>query len=435
MARLFCYRMPESEDFRESCKFYTTVALKAAEDLRKTLQIDEAAFRQIDPALWKDPRNAFIYSVLDEVQKAGLSIKDWTEKLGDTERKPEHTDHLIRLVTQWQQDEQSLRARKLAEVLVDLVCFSATNEAEYYRDYLRLKDFEATVRSLKDQQEFFDFRRQNTEYGLDWRERDIRDAEKAQIDPLKRWYLRRDQRVFQDQWKRSGVPLSSFRQRYITTLDLAMPNELAILGKSYVHAYGMSADVHFTPHDISSDFDEDDIYLGIHRAGLLCYAIVIRCQKLLDVIPEGTNAFIRKMHDENTEMEALVSQLKQERAQVGDFVWAHGDICRVAEVRRSKYGYVSYRVAYVEPSPIPEITEDWFAGFEVRLVATRVFAERALAQLQTDPNIPERERASFKDMSPEKRDGLLGKAVARIFRLQQQLLRERRKSKDTDKTV
>jgi hypothetical protein len=73
--------MGEPKDFRFGCEFYTTVALKAAEDLRKALLMDEQSFRRTAPALWKDPRPAFLYSVLDEVQKAGVSIKDWSEKL------------------------------------------------------------------------------------------------------------------------------------------------------------------------------------------------------------------------------------------------------------------------------------------------------------------------------------------------------------------
>ena len=118
MARLSCFEMAEPKDFRIGCEFYLSVALKAAGDLRAALRIDEESFRRIAPALWQDPRPAFIYRVLDEVQKAGISIKDWSEKLGESERRPEFTDHLIRLVTQWQEDEQSFRARKLSEILV-----------------------------------------------------------------------------------------------------------------------------------------------------------------------------------------------------------------------------------------------------------------------------------------------------------------------------
>jgi hypothetical protein len=423
MARLFCFSMPEPKDFRIGCDFYFKVALKAADELRRALKIDEQAFRRIGPTLWQDPRPAFIYRVLDEVQKAGIAIKDWSEKLGTTEVGPEITDHLIRLVTQWQQDEQSFRARKLSEILLELICFSQTNEPEYYRDYLRLTELDSTVRSLRDQDEFFGFRRRNTEDHVDWIARDIRSAEKNGVDVTKRWYLK-DPTSFQDKWKTRGIRFSSFRQRYIRILDIAMPQELTIIGKSYVHAYNMSSDVHFTAYDTSSDFDPDDVYLGLDRVGLLCYAIIIRCQYLLDYVPEGINGTIRKMHDENAEPARLVAKLKQEVAEVGDFVWAEGFICRVSEIRKSRYGYTNYRLKYVEKPPIPEIDEDYYAGGEIRLVATKAFAEEALTQLQTDPDIPEEERASFTNISQLKRDELLGKAVARIFHLQQKILRE-----------
>jgi hypothetical protein len=424
--------MPEPKDFRFGCEFYTTVALKAADDLRKALRMDENSFRRVAPALWKDPRPAFIYRVLDEVQKAGVSIKDWSEKLGESDRRPEYTNHLIRMVTQWQQDEQSFRARKLREILVDLICFSQTNEPGYYRDYLRLRELDSTVRSLNDQQEFFGFRRQNTECGLDWSVRDIKAAEGNEIDVSKRWYLR-NIGPFQEDWKTRGVLFSSFRQRYKRILNIALPNELVIIGKSYVHAYGISADIHFNAHDTSSSFDEDDVYKGIDRVGLLCYAIVIRCQLLLGIVPDGINAKIREMHDKNTEPARLVAGLKEQVADIGDFVWAEGFIYRVVEIRKSKYGYTNYRLKYVEKPPIPDVTEDFYAGGEIRLVAKKNYGAEALAQLQNDPTLDAKTRAHFSQMSDEKRDELIGQAVAKLFRLQQRVIAQR-KTDDAQKS-
>jgi hypothetical protein len=86
----------------------------------------------------------------------------------------------------------------------------------------------------------------------------------------------------------SGVEFSSFKRRYIRSLDVALPSELAALGKTYLHGYGnMSSEIHFTPQEISSDFDHDAAYLGIDRVGLLCYAILIRSQLLLGIVPDG----------------------------------------------------------------------------------------------------------------------------------------------------
>jgi hypothetical protein len=424
--------MAEPKDFRLGCEFYLSVALKAAQDLRAALRIDEESFRRIAPYSWKDPRPVFLYRVLDEVQKVGIAIKDWSDKLGEGERRPEYTDNLIRLVTQWQQDEQSFRARKLSEILIDLVCFSATNEPEYYRDYLRLKELETSVRSLRDQQEFFGFRRRNTEYEVEWIGRDIQSAEEKGLDVSKRWYLKQPM-SFQDKWKTAGPKFSSFRQRYIRILDIALPSELAVIGKSYVHAYDMSSDVHFTPNDTSWDFNPDDVYVGIDRVGMLCYAILIRCQLLLDLVPAGINAQVRKMHDENAEPAQLVGALKQEIAEVGDFVWVKGDICRVKEVRKSKYGYINYLVQYVEQPPIPEIKEDYFAGGEIRLVAKKSFEEQALRQLQTDPTLDENARRHFLNMSAEKRERIIGQAVAKLWRVQQKMLADARAKRSQQK--
>jgi len=420
--KLHSVKVDLRKDIQLGHDLYCSIAFKAASDLRAALKIDEGAFRQIAPSLWADPRPAFIYRVLDEMQKAGICVHDWVDKLKDDKTAPDREDHLTRLTHQWLQDEQNFRARKLAEVLTDLICFSATNEPEYYRDYLRLRDFDASVRSLNDQDEFFGFRRRNSEYHRDWMERDLRTSE-ARLDVGKRWYLE-NPGPFRDRWKTKGIRFSSFKWRYIRSLDLAFPSELAALGKTYLHGYGnMSSEIHFTPQEISSDFDPDEVYLGVDRVGLLCFAILIRCQHLLGTVPDGVNSQLRKMHDENTGPAEIVGRLKQETVEVGDFVWQQGDICEVMETKKSKFGYVSYRLRYIERPPIPEIKEDWFGGFEVRLVAKRSLAEEAMRSLQSDPTTDEETRASFRDMPPEKREEMMGRAVAKLWRAWQQVKR------------
>ena len=412
--------MDDPKDIKFDRDFYCTIAFKAAPELRNALKIDEVAFRRMAPSAWHDPRPAFIYRVLDEVQKAGICIHDWFETLKDQTSPPNADDHMTRLQAQWLLDEENFRARKLTEVLVDLICFSRTNEPEYYRDYLQLRALDATVRSLIDQDEFFCFRRRNSEFSVQWAVRDIV-AEEAKLDVSKRWYLKHPE-PFQEKWKTRGVEFSSFRQRYIRSLELALPNELGVLGKTYIHAYGsMSSDVHFTPQETSWNFDPDAVYLGFNRVGLLCLAIVIRCQLLLGVVPEGSNAELRSIHDENTGPAEIVGQLKQEKAAVGDFVWANGDICEVIEIGRSKLGYVRYLLRYIERPPIPEITEDWFAGFEIHLIAKRSAAERTLRRLQTDPNIDEQTRAHFCNMAGDRHKKLLDQAVAILWRSVQRM--------------
>src|SRR5205823_4917428 len=84
-------------------------------------------------------------------------------------------------------------------------------------------------------------------------------------------------------------------------------------------------------------------------------------------------------------------------------------------------GYVRYLLRYIERPPNPEITEDWYAGFEIRLIATRAAAEKALLRLQTDPNIDEKTKAHFRDTRVEKQKELLDQAVVILWRSVQQL--------------
>jgi hypothetical protein len=130
------------------------------------------------------------------------------------------------------------------------------------------------------------------------------------------------------------------------------------------------------------------------------------------------------MHDGNTEPARLIAGLKAEGVHIGDFVWVQGDVCQVAGMVRSIFGYVSYRVRYIERPPIPEITDDWFAAGEVRLIAPKSSAEEALYEIQVDPNIDQQTKARFRDMSQKERNDIGARAVAKLWHLKQALIRK-----------
>ena len=414
--------------------FYYGAALKASDDLRKSLGHDENSFKRIDPMLWDDARPIFVYRVLDEVQKAGICIKHWSETLSENSGDSKPDEHFTRIVTQWVQDDQSFRTRKLIEALVEVICFSETNEAEYYRDFFRLKALDKAVRSVADQETFFGFRRKNTQFHIDSLADDIKSAENTKIDPSRRWYVR-GKKTFQETWKSQGVDFSSFRTRYISILAKCYPTELAVIGKSYLHAYGVSSEIHFSSYDTSSAFDPKEVYLGVDRVGLLCLAIIIRCQNLLETVPEGVNRELREMHDNNSGPANAVRGLKTPNAQIGDFVWVQGDICEVVDVKKSSFGYVSYLLRYLELPPIPEIKEDWFAGFETRLVAERSFVLKAIESLQADSTVDSATKLRFRTMTEQDQSSLIRKTVLALWKAQQQLRRPADPSQGADQIV
>lgn len=350
---------------------FISVGVMGADELRKELELDELNFQRLSPNLNREPKKYFVYRVLDEIQKAALKIDEWKKYLSEAD-----TAKLQRIDYEMVIDDQQFRARKLAEVLVDAILFSTTNDQAHYGDYFLMQELNACARSQEDRYEFWGFHNRNSEWSASWLCEEIRKLEKAGLDPKTRWYIK-DGAALSDKWMKKGVPFSTFRDRYKKILPVALPTEFNTLGKSYIHAYSMSKDVHFTARDTSSDFDEEQILRGVDRVGLLVLALIIRCQLLLDRVPDGINKRYREMHDSNAEPAQLAQSLKSKPAEIGDIVWIHGDYAEVLNVTTSKYGYPAYHVKYIERSPLADVPEDWFAGFEVKLVAKREKVEKA----------------------------------------------------------
>ena len=389
--------------------FYLAVGIQGADELRQELGLDEPNFRHLAPNLNREPKKYFLYRVLDEVQKAALKIAEWKECLSEAE-----PDKMQRVDYETIIDDQQFRARKLAEVLVDAILFSTTNDQAHYGDYFFLHELNECARSQEDRYEFFGFHNKNAKWSADWLCEEIRKLEKSGLDPKSRWYIK-EGNVLNEKWTKKGVQFSSFRDRYKKILPIALPSEFNTLGKSYIHAYSMSKDVHFTPHDTSSSFDEEQVFRGVDRVGLLILALIIRCQLLLGCVPEGVNKRYREMHDSNTAPAELAQSLKTRPAETGDIVWTHNSYAEVLNVTVSKYGYPAYHVKYIEHSPLAEVPEDWFAGFEVKLVAKRAAVEEAAAaamEMQKSTGQPE-DNTKLLDYAK--------RAVVRLSTIQRQL--------------
>jgi hypothetical protein len=373
---------PIPERHKGLWEFCLSVGLRGSQDLRQKLGLDETNFRHVASYAHAEPSRCFIYRVLDEIQKAGISMMQWKEYVskGIDCGGLEADQGLKRLALQSVIDDQQFKARKLAETLVDSILFSTTNAQEYFRDFYYLSDLNQSIRHQQDRQAFFAFQSKNTAYHADWLCQQIQSLEAAGLDVKKRWYLAKPGPV-QKQWTTKGVNFSSFRQRYIAVLPVALPSEMAILGKSYIHAYGSSKDVHFTAHDISSSFEPSEILLGVDKVGILILALVIRCQYLLGIVPEGVNKQYREMHDGNTAPSELVDTLKAKPAEVGDIVWVQGDLAEVLSVTESAYGYTAYHVKYIERPPLPEVSDDYFAGFEIRLITKKTLIDHSAEEL------------------------------------------------------
>lgn len=133
---------------RQKCAFWSRALVRASEDLRALLNVDESGYRFVSGTAHGAARDYFLYATLDEVEKLGIAVMGWDELIGNDLIEP--ADATRRVILERSLDEQSFWTRKALEMLIDLACFSQTNEHAYYRHLLLLRDLRQHVSIQQD---------------------------------------------------------------------------------------------------------------------------------------------------------------------------------------------------------------------------------------------------------------------------------------------
>jgi hypothetical protein len=95
----------------------TRLLMPAQNALRKQLGMTEVEFRRVAHTASGKPKEVYIYHALDEIQKAGVAMMHWHEFLSEVDGKSEADPHLDRVILEEVSENQSLRCRKLIELL------------------------------------------------------------------------------------------------------------------------------------------------------------------------------------------------------------------------------------------------------------------------------------------------------------------------------
>jgi hypothetical protein len=341
---------------REKWTFWSRALVHASEDLRALLNVDESGYRFVSGTAHDAARDYFLYATLDEVEKLGIAVMGWDELIGNELIEPE--DATTRVILERSLDEQSFWTRKALEMLIDLVCFSQTNEHAYYRHLLLLRDLRQHVSIQQDLTTFYGAPSRNVEWSINRTYEEIRELQTNEIDFDRVWYAR--QALAAIPARPDGL-LTSVRARLQTGLPLMQSHEKLSVGLSYARAYGStSEDVHFRPQATLSDISSDALAAWIDRVAVEGIAVIKRVQELLGHVPEGINETLRDPFDRNEYPRQVLAARTTGRAAVGEFVLAGGDLAEVVEVRQSPFGYEVYNVNYLSERPLPGIDDDWF---------------------------------------------------------------------------
>lgn len=361
---------PTKNDPNKRRDFFSTSALRAAYDLVSHLGLDELNYLKVAGQSHYDARAYFLYGCADEVLKASTASMRWKEFLSDpedakeNEKDTERGKHISRIVIEAVYDEQQLWVRKLNEILIDLILFRETNEQEYFRLYLLYRQLEKFSSFQKDLEDFFGHGSGNVNYTISATCSQVSQIQKT-LPPEKLWFLRNKNKT------PTGLEYGSFqsqRSRLKDAVKIAGADLRLALGISYNRGYSVaSRSVHSNIGDPKDKLSLREIDAQIGRIGLISGHIIDQAFRLLEIEPTGTAARLRKAFSSADAGQKAHDNLCK-TFEVGDIVFAYGDICVVTEFAKSDFGYTSCKVRYVEDPPLPGMEYDWFSSPYVQIL-------------------------------------------------------------------
>jgi hypothetical protein len=376
--------MGEAED-KERRDFYVNSPLRAAIGLAEALPINDGSYRGIAGHAYHDARAYFLYGCMDEVLKVSTTGLRWLQFLtpsqNPTPEPPgvpaERREHMRRIVPEAVIDEQQMWARKLNELLSDLILFETTNGQDYYRLYLAAKLLDAYLGLQQDFEEFFACRNGNADVSIKDLRKQVYDLYRS-VGEETVWFLTGPV----EKIKKAGRLLVSQRRRFMKALELASADQKITLGISYEMGYSTpSRSIHANIGGPERETRSEEVDKNLGRVSLLASHVVVCAHRLAGIEPVGT---AKALADSLSTDDAAKMLQRVHGAQhaIGDLVFAYGrDVCLVVGKSESKYGYTSYRVKYITRPMLEEVSEDSFPARYIHTLLPRALLRDTIKRL------------------------------------------------------
>ena len=353
--------------------------LGPAEILQRMWSPEEAnaRFKTFDA---QNAKEYFLYTVLVELQKAGLTMTRWVEFLDRSSETAKWSQSLKDLDAQSRLSEQSLWYRKLVEMLVHLIGFAQTPDTEYFHHFLTAAELQQTLHDQKEQTEFFGHA---SDFLAEKAKLETTAFLGAPIDWSRAWYLR-DSKSTPPKSVRAPL-LATTKSLVLQALQTGTPMERRNLGFCYRNAFSTpSSTIHFEalPWE-GRKRDLQQFTVGLLQLGFLCADILLRVTQLFGIAGDSEHCVLARRVASAGVTSGLVGD-----AENGDFVivvqrGAHPLLGRVSEVLRSKYGNESYRITYLDDQRLAAVSSDIVPADCVTIYQKHVeLREQTLAQVR-----------------------------------------------------
>ena len=347
-----------------------SIPLQISGHLLRNLSIKEDSFRLIASFSQTDARSYYLYVVVSEVLSSCMScmrVAGWIEEseeeilfgypkknAGNETISGGRVHHLFdRSII----DEFEVRFRKLQEYLCNLICFSQTNDQEYFQLFFAAEALSDINYANQDISEFFG----NPMENFNFQSKELLARCKILIKALDRdkcWFLRSG--VNFDSNPDSNI-MSSFKQRYKKAISIATSGEKVILGPTYKVGYGgPSKSAHALIEDHFRDFTLNDVKHALNKIPVTCLNILSRAFEIANI--DCPKNFKKLLEDARSGEVATkgIEDVTQRNLDIGDLVTTDGsDVAEILKVHASQYGYKNYYIRYLINPKIKEISEEW----------------------------------------------------------------------------
>ena len=344
------------------------IGLNGSKLIRGKLAIDEEKYRSNVLFSDKPYKDLFLYAVLDEIQKAAISLLKWNEFFsgGNPKEMNEIQSQIYRLTLQSTFEEQSLRNRKLIELIVDILLFLKTNESIYYKDYIYLHQLIEIEFEKSDIKEFYNINNESYCGVIEKFKKEIQKLESNGLELDKRWYLKEKKNITEQK----KVKLSSFKQKYIKLACNNNSDMVAVLGFSYNQVYSDSKYLHYNPHNALSKYNENEWISNGNRTAFLIINAIQSLEKLVNfkVITNLNKEYAEIVKKNNSE---IFKETVLKRIEINDYVLANNDLGKVIDISTSKYNLKAYKVKMIDGISFDTYIENWFMPQRLQVIGNK----------------------------------------------------------------
>jgi len=363
--------------------FFVSEPIKQAAVFAAKLYPDDKFYLQARYA-WvgpEDARKLFLYGCARQVLKAAPLLLENEDNIQGLPQ-PADVDALGRQIIEAIIDAQHVVLRRHLEQLANLIGFSQLNKGEAFRLFLNAENLDHFLGLQADFGEFFESRSLNRDASIvNFAERVEKDLKQLSGAP---WFLRAN-------WKslvRRAAPsvFTSVRSRIMAAIPHATADEKLVIGMSYDFFSRFSVSAHAAAGARIDDrhYRPTAIRGNIKMISLLGFHIVSRMNRLMAF--EDPNDFANRMEGKSVSPE-LIKQWSKE-FEVGDLVFAMGDLAEVIGFKKSKYGYTSVTVKFLTRPPLQETPTDSLPAAFVGMVMPKKIVRSFLMSAKDKPDAP-----------------------------------------------